>query len=540
NRMGLLEQSLETFKQAHRQARQIGHSTLILRSALGLGMLAARSGDWQEARRLLLDCWRMARRMEMPREECLSLEFLGETLALCGRLPAAHRALNLCHRLATRLAPAGDLVVECTLRFSLLACAESQWQRAEEWAQDAIDLASKCGMDWEEAQGWGLLSLALEFQSKEDKAAQADLRAKELFREMGRGQNADLVGGWRLYLMRIKKEHRDPEIQMKSSRSPSKRSLSKPVKLDSIWEKIGLITGSIGMIQVLEQTRHLAEDGAFILLVGETGTGKELVARGIHDLAGRKGRFVPFNCGACPDALILSELFGAEQGAFTGAIRNRHGLVREAEEGTLFLDEVGELSPRAQVALLRFLDHGEVRALGSTRIRNVQLGIVAATQRTLLRKLRSGDFRRDLFYRLAQGLIDIPPLRDRLEDLPLLIRHFWKRGANGDDPEMPEVLIEEKGLRILREYAWPGNIRELDHFVRGLRLRWKVLKTETSFDLELIREALAGIKVSLKPDQEKLFSREEVKAAIKASKGSISRAARLLGISRQKLYRILG
>ncbi|MBU1700622.1 MAG: sigma 54-interacting transcriptional regulator [Candidatus Eisenbacteria bacterium] len=554
NRMGLLEQSHATFAQAHKQARQIGHATLILRSALGQGMLAGRCGDWPEARRLLLSCWRMARRMEMPREECLSLEFLGEVMATSGHFGRAHRALNLCRRLADCLSPAGDLVVECYLRFSLLACAESKWPRAEKAARNAIDLASQCGMDWEEAQGWGLLSLALESQGMNDKAEQTALRAQDLLRKMNLGQKADLVSGWRHQLLQANMKTRasegpsghferldfsrpKPKGAVKAAPKGALTDAQTSMALNPIWNEIGLITGSLPMKRVLEKARRLAEDGAFILLTGETGTGKELVARGIHKLAGRRGRFVPFNCGACPDALIQSELFGADAGAFTGATRNRRGLVREAEGGTLFLDEVGELSPRAQVALLRFLDRGEVKALGSTAIHNIQLGIVSATQKDLPQKLKMGLFRKDLYYRLAQGRIDLPPLRNRLEDLALLIRHLWNHHGAGS--ALPKGLVEEAGLLVFREHSWPGNIRELDHFVRALRLRFNGIGNGASFDPAVIREMLLDSALKPSPVAIERPSRDRVVSALAAAGGNRSRAAKMLGISRQMVYRIL-
>jgi DNA-binding NtrC family response regulator len=198
-----------------------------------------------------------------------------------------------------------------------------------------------------------------------------------------------------------------------------------------------------------------------VLILGETGTGKELVATALH--AGspkRVGRFEALNCGALPRELLLSELFGHERGAFTGALERRPGLLAAAHGGTVFLDEVGELAPEVQAALLRFLATGEVRAVGATRASRVDARVIAATHRDLLAAARARRFREDLYYRLRRVVLRVPPLRDRLADLPLLVEHV-RREVNARHG----LAIEEVGpatLRRLTAHPWPGNVRELE------------------------------------------------------------------------------
>jgi DNA-binding NtrC family response regulator len=212
----------------------------------------------------------------------------------------------------------------------------------------------------------------------------------------------------------------------------------------------------IGSSPAVERARRLvhtlAPESWPVLLEGETGTGKELAARGLHAESGRTGPFVPVNCATLRDTLMESELFGHERGAFTGAVGRKLGMMEEAAGGTLFLDEIGELPPALQARLLRVLDEGEVRRVGANRAHKVDVRIVAATNRNLEREIASGRFREDLYHRLKVGHIVLPPLRERPEDIPLLADHFLD-----GRPIASEV------TEMLRRYAWPGNVRELRH-----------------------------------------------------------------------------
>jgi len=225
-----------------------------------------------------------------------------------------------------------------------------------------------------------------------------------------------------------------------------------------------LLGGSPVMVELRKTVANLADTDANVLIIGETGTGKELVARSLHDLGKRnKHRFVPVNCGALPESLIESELFGHEAGAFTGAARQRVGRLEYAHRGTLFLDEIDSLPIALQSRLLRVLQEREIERLGSNESIKADFRAVAATQVDLAKAIEAGAFRRDLFYRLDVAEIRIPPLRDRREDIPLLFRAFADEIAAHHGREAPA--LERSDLHALMAYSWPGNVRELRNVV---------------------------------------------------------------------------
>ena len=236
----------------------------------------------------------------------------------------------------------------------------------------------------------------------------------------------------------------------------------------AIKAAFGVIVGrSARMRQVYETVKQVAPTLATVLVMGESGTGKELVARAIHNRGPRqKGPFVTLNCGALPETLVESELFGYERGAFTGASGTKAGRVEQANGGTLFLDEVGEMSPRAQVDLLRALQEREVRRLGGDRPITVDVRFIAATNKDLLEAVKGGTFREDLYYRLAVVPITLPALRDRSEDIPLLATVFLRELCA--QYGRPEKSFSAAVLQIFREYTWPGNVRELRNLVERL------------------------------------------------------------------------
>jgi two-component system response regulator HupR/HoxA len=215
------------------------------------------------------------------------------------------------------------------------------------------------------------------------------------------------------------------------------------------------------MRALFDRIRRVAPYEVPVLILGETGTGKELVAAAVHRLSSRRGgRFEAVNCGALTRELLRSELFGHERGAFTGAVERRTGLLREADGGTVFLDEVGELAPDAQAMLLRFLGDGEVRAVGASRAGHVDVRLIAATHRDLRAPVGEGRFREDLYYRLRRVVLTVPPLRARLDDVPLLVEHL-RRQVNTRHGLAIES-VRDDTLARLAAYPWPGNVRELE------------------------------------------------------------------------------
>ncbi|MFO0891371.1 MAG: sigma-54 dependent transcriptional regulator [Isosphaeraceae bacterium] len=226
----------------------------------------------------------------------------------------------------------------------------------------------------------------------------------------------------------------------------------------------GVLGDSPGMREVIRTTRQVAPSRACVLIVGETGTGKELIARAIHDLSPRStGPYIRVNCGALTESLLESELFGHVKGSFTGAVDNRTGRFEAAHTGSIFLDEINSTSPKLQVKLLRVLQEGEFERVGDNNTKKVDTRIVAATNRDLLDEINSGRFREDLYYRLNVVPIYLPPLRERREDVETLVLYFLKRYADQNRREMRKVHPE--AMRRLREHDWPGNVRELQNYV---------------------------------------------------------------------------
>ena len=303
-----------------------------------------------------------------------------------------------------------------------------------------------------------------------------------------------------------------------------------------------IVAASDAMIGVLELVERAAEFKATVLLTGESGTGKEVLARAIHAQSPRRREaFVAVNCGAIPENLLESELFGHAKGAFTGADRARRGLFVEADGGTLFLDEIGELPPALQVKLLRVLQEEEVRPLGESKPRRVDARVLAATARNLEADVRDGRFREDLFYRLNVVRVEVPPLRERQQDIPLLVDHFLAhfRDALGK----PVQSIADDALARLVAYRWPGNVRELENVMeRALILARGDSLTVAELPENLVRADGAaeapGEDLSLRSAKRRAEI-HAIQRALRATEGNRTHAARLLEIShRALLYKL--
>ena len=321
------------------------------------------------------------------------------------------------------------------------------------------------------------------------------------------------------------------------------RALREEIRKDFRFED--LLAKSARMQEIFRTVAKVADYKTTVLISGESGVGKELVARAVHgrSLRAERGRFVAVNCGAIPENLLESELFGHKRGAFTDASADRRGLFEEADGGTLFLDEVGELTMPLQVKLLRVLQEDTIRRLGDNKDIKIDTRIVAATHRDLVAETKAGRFREDLYYRLNVLPIVVPPLRERREDIPLLIDHFLSRnnarlgtGIRGIDAE---------ARRLLLDYAWPGNVRELENTIE----RAMVLadgETVGANDLpERIRESRDPIKMQLASGElsikktSRIIEEVLIRRALQKTKGNRTRAALVLEIShRALLYKI--
>jgi two-component system response regulator AtoC len=320
------------------------------------------------------------------------------------------------------------------------------------------------------------------------------------------------------------------------------RALREEIRKEHKFEDI--LAKSPSMQDIFRTIAKIAEYKTTVLIGGESGVGKELVARAIHRRSSRRGGpFVPVNCGAIPENLLESELFGHKKGAFTDAIADRRGLFEEADGGTLFLDEIGELPLGLQVKLLRVLEDDKIRRLGEARDIKVDVRIIAATHRDLMAETKAGRFREDLFYRLNVLPIPVPPLRDRKEDIPLLIEHFLSRNnmrlgtsIRGMDGEC---------RRLLYGYSWPGNVRELENTIERAMVLAEGDQLVAQDLPERIREArdpvqmhLASGELSVKKTM-RVIEEILIRRALQKTKGNRTRAAEVLEIShRALLYKI--
>ena len=355
------------------------------------------------------------------------------------------------------------------------------------------------------------------------------------------------------------------ETVVEATRGGAFEYLSKPFSIDRLLEAVtgaeaamretrvpdapaepssAMVGTSAPMVELYKFIARVAPTDATVLVRGETGCGKELVAHLIHQNSGRiKGRFVVVDCAALPGSLLESELFGAVRGAFTGADRDRVGLFEAAAGGTVFLDEIGEIEPSFQLRMLRFLQEKEIRPVGSTVSRKVDVRVVAATNKNLEAMQREGKFREDLWYRLSVATIELPALRHRREDIPRLVEHFLASAATQYGRQMR---CDAAAMTLLTEYAWPGNVRQLLHLIERL----VILSSAPVIDAAAVRAVLpavspaesAAAQAMAPASTESLSDAEDehIKRVLAATAGNKTKAAEILGIERKTLYRKLG
>jgi DNA-binding NtrC family response regulator len=293
-----------------------------------------------------------------------------------------------------------------------------------------------------------------------------------------------------------------------------------------------MIGSSPAMVEIYKTVSRAAPTDASVIVEGETGTGKELVARMIHRFSRRSSQpFVPVDCSSIAPSLLESELFGAMRGAFTGADRDRVGVFEAAHRGTVFLDEIGEIEMNFQLALLRFLEGHEIRPVGASRSKEVDVRVIAATNRDLQRLVDEKKFREDLWYRLNTVRIVLPPLRERRTDIPLLARFYinkYNARYNRD------VKLMDSGVKALQDYTWPGNVRQLQHVIERLTI------LADRVDSDTVHDALTSMESREKPVETLADAEEDqIRRVLAATGGNKSKAAQILGIERKTLYRKL-
>ncbi len=304
---------------------------------------------------------------------------------------------------------------------------------------------------------------------------------------------------------------------------------------DEAWRQ-AIVTRSPLMLRLLEQAGMVAQLDVSVLINGQSGTGKEIVAQAIHNASPRHDKpFVAINCGALPEQLLESELFGHARGAFTGAVSNREGLFQAAEGGTLFLDEIGDMPVALQVKLLRVLQERKVRPLGSNRDIEINVRIISATHRDLPKAMARGEFREDLFYRLNVVNLKIPPLSERTEDIPLLANHLLRQSADRHKPFVRA--FSSDAMKRLMAAKWPGNVRQLVNVIE----QCVALTSSPVIGDALVEQALEGENTALPTfvEARNQFELNYLRKLLQITKGNVTHAARMAGRNRTEFYKLL-
>ncbi|ENR0236021.1 two-component system response regulator GlrR [Klebsiella aerogenes] len=329
--------------------------------------------------------------------------------------------------------------------------------------------------------------------------------------------------------------------------------LTKPVDKDALYKAIddaleqsspatderwrqAIVTRSPQMLRLLEQAGMVAQSDVSVLIIGQSGTGKEIVAQAIHNASPRHEKpFIAINCGALPEQLLESELFGHARGAFTGAVSNREGLFQAAEGGTLFLDEIGDMPVALQVKLLRVLQERKVRPLGSNRDIDIDVRIVSATHRDLPKAMARGEFREDLFYRLNVVNLKIPQLSERAEDIPLLANHLLRQSADRHKPFVRAFSTD--AMKRLMAAKWPGNVRQLVNVIE----QCVALTSSPVISDALVEQALEGENTALPTfvEARNQFELNYLRKLLQITKGNVTHAARMAGRNRTEFYKLL-
>ena len=321
------------------------------------------------------------------------------------------------------------------------------------------------------------------------------------------------------------------------------RDVTREFELASRLGEVESFAGIIGrdpkMQEVFRHIRDLSNSNASVLIQGESGTGKELVAAAIHN-EGRRAKklFVPINCGALPEHLLESELFGHVKGAFTGAVRDKKGRFELADGGTIFLDEIGDVSAAMQVKLLRVLQDGTFQRVGGEETVAVDVRVISATNKDLQKEIEQGRFREDLYYRLCVVPLTMPPLRERRNDIPLLADYFVKRFAG--EEEKPEIILSPDLMQHLLSYDWPGNVRELQNVIRYILVRCQNnLAKPQHLPANILEQFSHTVQVAASAKKAAKLNAPAVREALAATEGNRAQAARRLGVARATLYRFL-
>ncbi len=535
----------------------------IAKALLSLGYIELLSEQFEKAAQRFDEAFPILVREKMARELIMHQTFTGELKLRCGEFSAAEHLLNEAVDAARNLAPETSLVVTAVRLLAEVKLANGDLTGASRLANKALALARKIGETLEKGAALRLLGQIAAAEHDADQQKAEDLFAESLlvFDEINaRFERAETmvamsscgIGSVRrrlASLFRAGDLYRDLGIGSKYAKTQnminkieSRHTDGELSAVESSDDGPVIVTANRHVKQVMTQLRQAAVSSQLpVLLIGETGTGKDLMARYYHAHSGRQGEFVAINCAAFPETLLEAELFGYRKGAFTGADADKEGLLHRANGGTFFLDEIGELSPASQAKLLTVLESYRARRLGDNDEVDLDIRFIAATNSDLTTMIEEGTFRRDLFYRLSGLTFKIPSLAERPEDIPLLIHHFLKgEGVLDDDSQVDPSLISEFSSR-----PWPGNVRQLESEVKKLVLFSTMAREDSLGDL-------AGVLVQNENDaqttslfnQVEQFERALILKALRQAHWNKSQAARALSIhestlrAKMKRYRL--
>jgi DNA-binding NtrC family response regulator len=453
-----------------------------------------------------------------------------ECYYLLGRFDEAYAEVKIglehCRELGDRYEEAATYRV-----LGLAAAAVGKPAEGKRWFDqgfafyDDIETPYEWGKLWMSYGDWLRGPHAGEYADQRE-ALEAYRAAREQFERMGAAAKLAEADA-RIANMMAARPSAATTVESDLARPPRRPRISAELERRSAWalENFGFITRNRGVLDLLTEVGKLAIGGAPMLILGESGTGKELVARGFHRLSGRSGGFVPINCGALPRDVIESELFGHVVGAFTGATRDKPGLFEICDHGTVFLDEIAEMSIELQTRLLRFLESGEIRRVGANRTISVDTLVVAATNRERAALEKGEGFRTDLYYRLAHAVVVIPPLRRRGDDVDLLLTHFLERACKLHGKS---VTLSAAARNRLNAHPWPGNVRQLSAAMRRLVI---LAPPDHAIGPDEVQLEDPGVAGTLIEELEQAERRRMAEALAQAS-GSRSDAARALGMAR--------
>jgi DNA-binding NtrC family response regulator len=573
---GSWDEAREHFERALTSYVQIGKEAGVARMRIGLATIASFRHDFAAAESHLAGAAQITGRLGCSREQVLCLFGWGELHQEQGRLEEALARYDEALEMARQIAPEGDMIHELQRRRAEIFVLRGEAGHAARAAEDALERATRLKDQLEEGATRRVLAsvLALEGRAAEaSQSARAAIRLLESIHERfelgrayfeqarrqrgsqdtDRAREAQNLAFKALYLfeqLALEDAALQCEALLRELNAPSWLTTQRGDRVvhavssqtHDIARAHGLVSQNARMLEVVRKASELLSTPARVLIQGETGVGKNLLAYMFRTFEIERGRpFVEVNCTSLPGDLVESELFGYVRGAFTGAAISKRGIFEDADGGTIFLNEIGELSERTQVKLLQVLDDGTYRRLGEVRARRLNVRIISATNKDLDAAVKAGWFRADLFYRLGQVVLSLPSLRERREDIPLLIRSFLDELSAR---EGRQVLFSEDALEYLVSLPWLGNVRELKHKIESIFLC--AGQQELLDRAALIRILYPGTTSAPEPEAHRglrgkvdMLKREEVLAALSRNGGNRSRAALELGITRRHLIRLL-